>query len=179
MERIQPASVPCGGCTLCCRSGELILVTEDDPDYPYETREIVAGDRTFQALQLKADGSCVYVTDAGCSIHGHAPLTCQVFSCAGLYASTTRAQRRATIGAANRSAEGRAYVKALYARGREVHALQMASPGPVGGPLGGSEGQGATILPNAPCARPGGLSADLSAAARAAAPAPAPPPPRR
>jgi Fe-S-cluster containining protein len=125
MERTQPAEVACGGCTLCCRSGELILVTEDDPDYPYDTREIVVGERTFLALQVKADGSCVYVTDTGCAIHGHAPLTCQVFDCGALYASTTRAQRRATIGAANRSFEGRAYVKALYARGRELHRLRI------------------------------------------------------
>jgi Fe-S-cluster containining protein len=123
MERTQPASVPCGGCTLCCRSGELILVTAEDGDYPYDTREIVVGDRAFRALQVKTDGACVYVTKNGCAIHGHAPLTCQVFSCAGLYASTTRAQRRATIAAAGRSVEGRAYVEALYAKGRDMHTL--------------------------------------------------------
>jgi Fe-S-cluster containining protein len=120
-ERTQPAEVACNGCTLCCRSGELILVTEDDPDYPYDTREIVAGDRTFRALAVKADGSCVYVTKNGCAIHGHAPLTCQVFDCGGLYASKTRAQRRATVAAAGRSVEGRAYVNALFTRGREVY----------------------------------------------------------
>jgi Fe-S-cluster containining protein len=117
MERIQPAEVACGGCTLCCRSGELILITQDDPDYAYDTREIVVGERTFAALQLKPDGSCIYVTDAGCSIHEHAPITCRVFDCAGLYASKTRRQRRAL--------QRDPYVRALYARGRELHRLRI------------------------------------------------------
>ncbi len=118
MERVQPATVACDGCTLCCRSGELILVTEDDGDYPYKTRVIEAGDRAFTALAQRPDGSCVYVTDTGCAIHGHAPMTCQVFDCAAMYASKTRRQRRIT-------ASGSAYVKALYARGRELHRLQI------------------------------------------------------
>jgi hypothetical protein len=117
------AEVACNGCTLCCRSGELILVSEDD-DYDYETREIVAGDRTFLALAVKADGSCIYVTDTGCSIHRHAPQTCRVFDCAAFYASKTRHQRRALVSQAGRSVEGRAYVRALLARGRELHALE-------------------------------------------------------
>ena len=121
MSRTEPATVACNGCTLCCRSGELILIIAgEDPDYPYELREIVAGDRTFQALQVKADGSCIYVTDTGCSIHEHAPVTCKVFDCAALYASKTRRQRRIT---AARDPSG--YVAALYARGRELHRLRI------------------------------------------------------
>jgi len=93
---------------------------DDDPDYPYETQEIVAGERTFTALARRADGACVYVTDTGCAIHGHAPLTCQVFDCAALYASKTRRQRR-TMAARDPSG----YVAALYARGRELHRLRI------------------------------------------------------
>lgn len=125
IERTAPAEVACNGCTLCCRSRELILVTEDDPPYPYETQTVTLGERTFTALAHRQDGACVYVTPQGCAIHGHAPLTCQVFDCAGLYASTPRARRRATIAEAGRSVEGSAYVKALYARGREVHRLKI------------------------------------------------------
>jgi len=115
--------VACNGCTLCCRSGELILVIEgEDPEYPYDTVEIAAGDRTFRALARKPDGSCVYVTDTGCAIHGHAPLTCQVFDCAALYASKTRRQRR---GVHDRTG----YVKALYAQGRKLHRLRIGRGG--------------------------------------------------
>jgi uncharacterized protein len=119
-ERTQPAEVACNGCTLCCRSGELILITDEDPDYIYDTREIVAGDRRFLVLQQKPDGSCIYVTDKGCSIHEDAPLTCQVFDCAALYASKTRRQRRAVA-----AGDSSGYVKALYAQGRKLHRLRI------------------------------------------------------
>jgi uncharacterized protein len=121
-EHNQPAEVACNGCTLCCRSGELILIMDDDPDYPYQTQEIVAGDRVFIVLARREDGACVYVTDTGCAIHGHAPLTCQVFDCAGLYASKTRRQRRA-MEAEDKSG----YVRALYAQGRKLHRLRIGS----------------------------------------------------
>ena len=118
MERIEPATVACDGCTLCCRSGELILVRTRIRDYPYDTMEIVAGGRTFTALAQRPGGACVYVTDTGCAIHGHAPMTCKVFDCAGLYAMKTRRQRRIT-------ASGSAYAKALYAQGRKLHRLKI------------------------------------------------------
>jgi Fe-S-cluster containining protein len=113
MERTQPAEVACNGCTLCCRSGELILVTEEDGDYPYEVEPVVIGGEPMEmhgqpimGLKRRPDGSCVYVTDAGCAIHGHAPMTCRVFDCAGLYASTTRAQRRQPFGRGPRLRQG-------------------------------------------------------------------------
>jgi Fe-S-cluster containining protein len=126
-EPLKPAVVACNGCTICCRSGELILIMEEDGDYPYDTREIVVGERSFTALAVKEDGSCVYVTSDGCAIHRNAPLTCQVFDCGAFYASKTRHQRRAFVSQAGRSVEGRAYVKALLARGREMHRLKIGS----------------------------------------------------
>ena len=123
-DRALPAKVACNGCTLCCRSGELILIEDEDPDYIYDTREVVVGERTFLALQVKPDGSCIYVTDTGCSIHEDAPMTCKVFDCAGLYASKTRRQRRIM---AARDPSG--YVAALYAQGRKLHRLRIGVHG--------------------------------------------------
>ena len=48
-ERIMPAEVACGGCTLCCRSGELILVTVEDGDYPYDTQAVDIGNGQYLA----------------------------------------------------------------------------------------------------------------------------------
>lgn len=120
-----PASVPCGGCTLCCKSGELIAITADDVPPPggYQMMEVpaIAG---LQALAQRPGGACVYVTDAGCSIHQWAPMVCKAFSCAGLYAMTPRHERR-------RFARGDAYVQALYKQGRKMHTLlgRQAAPG--------------------------------------------------
>lgn len=120
-----PASVPCGGCTLCCRSGELIVVTDEDAPPPGGWQlmqggvveglpEAVSG--VLGALAQRPDGACVYVTEAGCAIHEYAPMICKAFTCAGLYEQTPRAQRRAF-------ASGSAYHKALYAQGRRMHTL--------------------------------------------------------
>ena len=109
-----PTSVPCGGCTLCCRSGELIPITADDEPPPggYLTMEVEG----VEALAQLKGGACVYVTDAGCSIHQWAPKVCKAFSCAGLYALTNRHDRRAF-------ARGSPYVQALYRQGRKMHAV--------------------------------------------------------
>jgi hypothetical protein len=127
-----PASVPCGGCTLCCRSGELIVVTKGDAPPPEGWRFMVGGDATAAAaaaaaaalgvdgvvgaLAQREDGACVYMTEDGCAIHPWAPMVCKAFTCAGLYEQTPRAQRRAF-------ASGSAYHKALYAQGRRMHTL--------------------------------------------------------
>jgi hypothetical protein len=122
-----PSSVPCGGCTLCCRSGELIVVTDEDVGPPggYQLMQGALGEGLAAAvpgaavLAQRADGACVYVTEGeGCAIHAWAPMVCQAFSCAGLYAASTRRARRST---AARDPSG--YVKALYAQGRRMHEL--------------------------------------------------------
>jgi hypothetical protein len=123
-----PASVPCGGCTLCCRSGELIVVTKGDAPPP-EGWRFMGGDATAAAAALgiggvvgalaqRKDGACVYMTENGCAIHAWAPMVCKAFTCAGLYAQTPRAQRRAMA-----AQDSSGYVKALYAQGRRMHTL--------------------------------------------------------
>ena len=109
-----PTSVPCGGCTLCCRSGELITLHADDEPPPggYQTMEVDG----FGEVLAQVGGVCVYVTADGCSIHRWAPLVCKAFSCAGLYALTNRHDRRAF-------ARGEPYVQALYRQGRKMHTL--------------------------------------------------------
>jgi len=127
MIRTEVAEVACDGCTLCCRSGELITLCDEDTPPPGGYQTMVVGDvggpegRVFEVL-AQVDGRCVYVTASGCSIHRWAPMVCKVFDCAGLYVSKTRRQRR-VMEARDRSG----YVKALYARGRELHRLRIGS----------------------------------------------------
>jgi uncharacterized protein len=125
-ERIQAATVACNGCTLCCRSGELIPVGAEDTPPPGGYQTMVVGEiggpegRVLEALAQTSDGACVYVTASGCGIHQWAPMVCRVFDCAGLYASKTRRQRRRMA-----AADPSGYVAALYARGRELHRLRI------------------------------------------------------
>lgn len=128
MIRPEVAEVACDGCTLCCRSGELIMLCDEDAPPPGGYQTMVVGDiggpegRVFEVLAQTEDGACVYVTASGCGIHRWAPMVCKVFDCAALYASKTRRQRRTM---AARDASG--YVAKLYARGRELHRLRIGS----------------------------------------------------
>jgi hypothetical protein len=75
------ASVPCNGCTACCRSGQVLLKAGDDPAM-YETVSVAdpfKGERL--ALKTREDGSCVYLAEHGCSIHERRPLLCMEFDC--------------------------------------------------------------------------------------------------
>ena len=121
MIRTEIAEVACDGCTLCCRSGELIALCDEDTPPPSGYQTMVVGDTGIEVL-AQTDGACVYVTASGCSIHRWAPMVCKVFDCAGLYASMTRRQRR-TMAARDPSG----YVAKLYARGRELHRLRIGS----------------------------------------------------
>jgi len=47
----------------------------DDEIYPYS---IVKGRRT---LKKNDDGSCIYLTPTGCSVHPHAPKACMTYDC--------------------------------------------------------------------------------------------------
>lgn len=119
---IERAVVACGSCTLCCRSRELVLIGDNDVPPPggYQLQTIEIAGRRFTALAMKPDGSCAHLTDTGCGIHEHAPEVCRAFDCAGFYAKTDRRHRR--IESARDP-----YRKALYARGRELHRLQIGS----------------------------------------------------
>lgn len=72
-------SVPCGGCTRCCQRDMVRLLPADDASqYQTEPHPLKKGELM---LAHKPDGSCVYVTDTGCSIHGSQPLMCKQMDC--------------------------------------------------------------------------------------------------
>lgn len=78
-------SVPCNGCTLCCRGDAISVSAEygDDVDQYQTVRhaypELAA--HGGRMLAHKPDGSCVYLGSGGCTIHGRAPLLCREFDC--------------------------------------------------------------------------------------------------
>ena len=115
MTPILTDRVACNGCTACCR-GDLIFLHPECGDDPrqYLTKPAmnpITGKQGL-ALQHKADGSCVYLGEHGCTIHGRHPAICREFNCAKLFASLSRQDRRRYIRKGLLSAE-------VMAAGRE------------------------------------------------------------
>lgn len=84
------ATVPCGSCTLCCKSEAIILHPEhgDDPGN-YETVAIehpLKPGLPVYMIKPRDDGSlvCRYLGPFGCSIHAKRPTICREFDCRGL-----------------------------------------------------------------------------------------------
>lgn len=78
------ASVPCNGCTVCCRN-ELIFLHPEHGDvvaaYDAEpARNPITGKQGF-ALRRHESGACVYLGQGGCTIHDRAPTICKTFDC--------------------------------------------------------------------------------------------------
>lgn len=92
-------SVPCNGCIACCKD-DLIVLHPDEGDKPetYETMTItVPSGESIVALARQENGWCIYLTEAGCSIHGRAPLICREFDCRRAFLKWDRATRRMLI----------------------------------------------------------------------------------
>lgn len=109
------SDVPCGRCTLCCRTLIVPLAEEEYEQYEGHWGWITSrdGKRHGRALLRRPNGECVYLGENGCTIHGHAPHVCQRFDCRENFAKHTRAQRRQLINSGK-------LPKALFDRGREM-----------------------------------------------------------
>lgn len=91
-------TVPCNGCTACCRN-ELLFLHPEMGDRPesYETKPAVnpLNGRAGLALEQKPNGDCIYLGDVGCTIHGRAPAICKAFDCRRWFLSLgSRSERR-------------------------------------------------------------------------------------
>jgi hypothetical protein len=78
------ASVPCNGCTVCCRN-ELIFLHPEHGDivaaYDAEPSVNPVTGKAGFALRRDENGACVYLGEGGCTIHDRAPAICRVFDC--------------------------------------------------------------------------------------------------
>ena len=79
----------CAGCTACCRGDRITLLRGDDPSL-YETVEV----KGKRVLKRDANGNCVYLTEAGCSIYDRQPIMCRQYNCVSHFRSMTRLRRR-------------------------------------------------------------------------------------
>lgn len=90
--RARPSSVPCGGCSACCRRDAIALEPSDD--LSRFAWHMEAGRPT---LDRKPGGECVYLTAKGCGVHANAPSICKRFDCRVLYAMTPKSVRRQRV----------------------------------------------------------------------------------
>lgn len=131
-NNIFRSDVPCGTCQLCCKTLIVPLADEEYEKYEGHWGWVTTpdGKRWGRALLRNPDGSCVYLTKQGCSIHGNAPHVCQRFDCRELFRKSDRAGRREQVKSGK-------LPKALYDKGREM--LKAADlpqlRAPVPGPL--------------------------------------------
>lgn len=108
--------VPCGDCRLCCKGEAVFLLPEYGDDVSaYETRHGLnpLSGQVGHQLQTQPNGDCIYLGEAGCSIHDRRPVLCRSFSCVVMYLSVPRAERK------RREKKVPGY-KELAARGREL-----------------------------------------------------------
>lgn len=95
----ETANVPCNGCTACCKNEFKMLLPEQGDDvnsYQVEWIDIPKLGRR-PMLANKPNGECVYLTDAGCSIHDRAPTICRAFDCRRFFRLHSRAERRRMV----------------------------------------------------------------------------------
>ena len=109
------SDVPCGRCTLCCRTLIVPLAEEEYEQFDGYWAWITTpdGKRHGRALQRRPNGECVFLGENGCTIHGRAPHVCQRFDCRELFLKSDRAGRRQMV------ASGK-LPKSLFDRGREM-----------------------------------------------------------
>ncbi|EJG5414317.1 YkgJ family cysteine cluster protein [Salmonella enterica] len=83
--KIVNANVPCAGCTACCKGDAISIHPElgDDTEayqtVPHFMPQLAA--KGVRMLAHDANRNCVYLGEAGCTIHGRAPALCREFDC--------------------------------------------------------------------------------------------------
>lgn len=86
------SAVPCNGCTRCCQGDAVRLLPGDDWRlYKTVPHEWMKGELM---LDHKATGECIYLGDAGCTIHEQKPRMCREMDCRNIAARITYTQAR-------------------------------------------------------------------------------------
>ena len=116
------ASVPCNGCTACCRNDMIFLHPEHGDDASQYLTEPVVNPLTGKAGHMLAkapNGDCIYLGESGCTIHERAPVICREFDCGLMFAKWPRAERR-------RLTKQGMFGKEVFDQGRRVQAERAA-----------------------------------------------------
>lgn len=90
--------IECGSCRACCLRDVVKLHPKlDDLDtFDWHYEQAPSGE-VFAVVDRRADGACVYLGDAGCTIHERKPVACRMFDCRVLYMETPAVRRKRRI----------------------------------------------------------------------------------
>jgi len=122
----EQTGVPCDGCTECCRNNQGLFLHPEQGDDVESYRHHVATDRAGNPVFLlaTANGACVYLGPAGCTIYDRRPLLCRSFDCRKHYLILPRQDRDnlVRLGLSSRAVfnAGRARIGTLSASERQV-----------------------------------------------------------
>lgn len=101
-------TVPCNGCTICCRNDLVRLLPNDDPtQYKTQPHPFFKGQL---ALAHKPNKECIYLTETGCTIHDSKPQMCREMDCRRIAAQMSFTQAR----------KSKMITMALYKKGRDL-----------------------------------------------------------
>lgn len=110
--------VPCNGCTLCCHGDAVRILPHEDPTkwqtvpHPFKAGALM--------LAHKANGDCVYLGPAGCTIQADKPQVCYEMDCRNIASKLTPSEAR------KHDKRGTLPIT-IWRRGRELLALQQCT----------------------------------------------------
>ena len=73
-------NVPCKGCVQCCYWPRVEVEPENESPEHLQHLAVAQDERGWH-LQKRADGACVHLGPAGCTVRSHRPRACRVFDC--------------------------------------------------------------------------------------------------
>jgi hypothetical protein len=120
--RQQHSTVPCQGCTSCCRGDRVVLHPQLDRAEDFAHHLELHNGLWFRVLDRKPDGACAYLTGTGCGIHGRAPEICRRMDCRVLLLSTPPERR------AEREAQNPQMRHVYLAGAARLHTLEGTTP---------------------------------------------------
>lgn len=80
-DKLIQLSVPCNGCTMCCKSAKLALVIHNPNEAQFYNTFI--NDSGEHEIVRKQNGECIYLRTNYCSIYEKRPTLCKEFDCRG------------------------------------------------------------------------------------------------
>lgn len=72
------SDVPCNGCTACCKAPIVLHPMAGDDPSDFNCTFVEGAGYVLDSLE---DGSCIYVSNTGCSIWERRPAACRMADC--------------------------------------------------------------------------------------------------
>lgn len=81
----QEISLPCDGCTACCRGEQLVVLFSDDDSRLLDRAVLKPNDTWIGWLRHNLNGDCAWLEAGRCAAYEFRPKVCRAFSCVGLW----------------------------------------------------------------------------------------------